>query len=90
MGQKPDPTRSEHPNPTTKTGSKMGGAFTYPKMLPGKTKTSSDRFPLKPTGEITKNIIKQMEALIPCTPHPSCAVNPRQGGGGGGGGPPKL
>ena len=23
---------SEHPNPTTKIGSKMGGEFTYPKM----------------------------------------------------------
>ena len=24
----------EHPNPTTKIGSKMGGEFTYPKMVP--------------------------------------------------------
>ena len=25
-------TPSEHPNPTTQIGSKMGGEFTYPKM----------------------------------------------------------
>ena len=25
---------SEHPNPTTKIGSKMGGEFTYPKLVP--------------------------------------------------------
>ena len=25
---------SEHPNPTTKIGSKMGGELTYPKMVP--------------------------------------------------------
>ena len=25
---------SEHPNPTSKIGSKMGGEFTYPKMVP--------------------------------------------------------
>ena len=31
MGQK-NRTPSEHPNPTTKIGSKMGGEFTYPKM----------------------------------------------------------
>ena len=28
MGQNPNRTRSEHPNPTTKIGSKMGGAPT--------------------------------------------------------------
>ena len=28
------PRPSEHPNPTTKIGSKMGGEFTYPKMAP--------------------------------------------------------
>ena len=27
-------TVREHPNPTTKIGSKMGGEFTYPKMVP--------------------------------------------------------
>ena len=34
MGQKPNRTPSEHPNPTTKIGSKMGGEFTYPRMVP--------------------------------------------------------
>ena len=29
MGQKPNRTPSEHPNPTTKIGSEMGGEFTY-------------------------------------------------------------
>ena len=29
MGQNPNRTPSEHPNPTTKIGSKMGGEFTY-------------------------------------------------------------
>ena len=29
-----DRTPSEHPNPTTKIGSKMGGEFPYPKMVP--------------------------------------------------------
>ena len=34
-GQNPNRTPSEHPNPTTKTGSKMGGEFTYqPKSDP--------------------------------------------------------
>ena len=32
VGQKPNRTPSEHPNPTTKIGSKMGGECTYPKM----------------------------------------------------------
>ena len=27
-------TPSEHPDPTTKIGSNMGGEFTYPKMVP--------------------------------------------------------
>ena len=31
MDQNPNRTPSEHPNPTTKIGSKMGGEFTYPK-----------------------------------------------------------
>ena len=31
MGQNPNCTPSEHPNPTTKIGSKMGGAPTPPK-----------------------------------------------------------
>ena len=30
MGQNPNRTPSEHPNPTTKIGSKMGGEFTNP------------------------------------------------------------
>ena len=30
VGQNPNRTPSEHPNPTTKIGSKMGGEFTYP------------------------------------------------------------
>ena len=30
MGQTPNRTPSEHPNPTTQIGSKMGGEFTYP------------------------------------------------------------
>ena len=30
MGQNPNRTPSEHPNPTTKIGSEMGGEFTYP------------------------------------------------------------
>ena len=34
MGQNPNRTPSEHPNPTTKIGCKMGGEFTYPKMVP--------------------------------------------------------
>ena len=35
MGQHPNLTPSEHPNPTTKIGSKMGGEFTYqPKWDP--------------------------------------------------------
>ena len=34
MDQKPNCTPSEHPNPTTKIGSKIGGEFTYPKMVP--------------------------------------------------------
>ena len=33
-GQKPNRTPSEHPNPTTKIGSNMGGEFTYTKMVP--------------------------------------------------------
>ena len=28
MGENPNRTRSEHPNPTTKIGSTMGGDFT--------------------------------------------------------------
>ena len=32
MGQNPNRTPSEHPNPTTKIGSKLGGEFTYPQM----------------------------------------------------------
>ena len=32
-GQNPNRlVSSEHPNPTTKIGSKMGGEFTYPKL----------------------------------------------------------
>ena len=31
-GQKQNRTPSEHPNPNTKMGSKMGGEFTYPRM----------------------------------------------------------
>ena len=36
MGQNKNKKRtpSEHPNPTTKIDSKMGGEFTYPKMVP--------------------------------------------------------
>ena len=34
MGQNPNRTPREHPNPTTKTGTKMGGEFAYPKMVP--------------------------------------------------------
>ena len=35
VGQNPNRLApSEHPNPTTKIGSKMGGEFTYPKMVP--------------------------------------------------------
>ena len=34
MGQKPNRTPGEHTNPTTKIGSKMGGEFTYPKIVP--------------------------------------------------------
>ena len=34
MGQNPNRGPSEHPNPTTKIGSKMGAEFTYPKMVP--------------------------------------------------------
>ena len=34
MGQNPNRTPSEHFNPTTRIGSKMGGEFTYPKMVP--------------------------------------------------------
>ena len=35
MGQNPNRLPpSEHPNPTAKIGSKMGGEFTYPKMVP--------------------------------------------------------
>ena len=30
MGQNPNRIPSEHPNPTTKIGTKMGGEFTYP------------------------------------------------------------
>ena len=30
MGQNPNRTPSEHANPTTKIGAKMGGEFTYP------------------------------------------------------------
>ena len=29
MGQDPNRTPSEHPNPTTQIGSKMGGEFAY-------------------------------------------------------------
>ena len=33
MGQNPNRLApSEHPNPTTKLGSKLGGEYTYPKM----------------------------------------------------------
>ena len=32
IGQNPNRTPSEHPNPTAKIGSKMGGEFTYPKL----------------------------------------------------------
>ena len=32
MGQNPNRNPSEHPNPTTKKGTKMGGEFTYPKV----------------------------------------------------------
>ena len=31
-GSNPNRTPSEHPNPTSKRGSKMGGEFSYPKM----------------------------------------------------------
>ena len=31
MGQNPNRAPSEHPNPTTEIGSKMGGELTYPK-----------------------------------------------------------
>ena len=35
MGQNPNLlAHSEHPNPSTKIPTKMGGAFTYPKMVP--------------------------------------------------------
>ena len=34
MGQNPNRTPSEHANPTTTRGTKMGGEFTYPKMVP--------------------------------------------------------
>ena len=34
MGQNPNRTPSKHPNPTTRPGSKLGGEFTYPRMLP--------------------------------------------------------
>ena len=33
MSQNPNRTPGEHPNPTTKIGSQMGGEFTYPKMI---------------------------------------------------------
>ena len=32
MGQKPNRTPSEHPNPTTKIKPKMGGNYIYPKV----------------------------------------------------------
>ena len=32
MGQNPNRTPSEHPNPTTKIGPKLGGEFTHPEM----------------------------------------------------------
>ena len=34
MGQNPNRTPSEHPNPTTQIGSEMGGEFTYPTIHP--------------------------------------------------------
>ena len=34
MGQKPNRTPSEHPNPTTKVGSKMGGELTNQNGIP--------------------------------------------------------
>ena len=38
-------TPSEHPNPTTKIGSKMGGEFTYPKWDPIGFDPQPDRLP---------------------------------------------
>ena len=37
MGQNPNRTPSEHPNPTTKIGPKMDGEFTYPPKWDPKT-----------------------------------------------------
>ena len=34
VGQNPNRTASEHPNPTTKIGTQMGGEFTSPKWYP--------------------------------------------------------
>ena len=52
MGQNPNHSPSEHPNPNTKIGSEMGGEFTYPKMGFGfdpqhVTKSGSDRTTFK-------------------------------------------
>ena len=69
-GSKSNRTPSEHPNPTIKIGSKMGGEFTYPKMVPlvlthsHVTKTGLAPFPFFAQGRWAEESLKPENRLL--------------------------
>ena len=77
MGQNPNRTPSEHPNPTTKLGSKMGGEFTsQPKWIP-LVLTHSHQFGPDPHAEL----VFPQRSLYLVQLRPAAPLNSEAGGG---------
>ena len=65
-GSKP---RSEHPNPTTKIGSKMGGEFNYPKMVP-LVLTDSQLQPVRSDRRLRDHVVNEQHTLVAASMQP--------------------